>query len=193
VGRPTTPRKLPHAGSSAQRVFLHLCTFDSLQPGHPSSTPPGQPQPIGHGTCDGVTVRRWTRTLTLPRLRCFRWTGRLDSLHRHRRRRTARCDPARTRRQLTGVLATARALPEFRTILVDLRGHGRSTRIPNDLSREAFAADVVQVIETMVGGPVVLVGQSMGGHTGDATRSGTAPSCIEAGVARNRPRRRHPY
>lgn len=61
--------------------------------------------------------------------------------------------------------ATAGALPEFRTVLIDLRGHGRSARTPSDLSREAFVADVVQVIETAVRAPVVLVGQSMGGHT----------------------------
>ncbi len=61
--------------------------------------------------------------------------------------------------------ATARALPEFRTVLIDLRGHGRSTRRPGDLSREAFTADVVRVIEAVVGTPVTLVGQSMGGHT----------------------------
>ncbi len=60
---------------------------------------------------------------------------------------------------------TARALPEFRTILVDLRGHGRSTSRPSDLSREAFVADVAHVIESAVGGPVALVGQSMGAHT----------------------------
>ncbi|WP_461172941.1 alpha/beta hydrolase [Arthrobacter sp. Z1-9] len=60
---------------------------------------------------------------------------------------------------------TARALPDFRTILVDLRGHGRSTSRPGDLSREAFIADVVHVIESAVHGPAVLVGQSMGGHT----------------------------
>lgn len=59
---------------------------------------------------------------------------------------------------------TADALPEFRTVLVDLRGHGASTRCPGDLSREAFVADVVRVIEA-VGPPVALVGQSMGGHT----------------------------
>lgn len=61
--------------------------------------------------------------------------------------------------------ATAGALPEFRTVLIDLRGHGRSARTPSDLSREAFVADVVQVIETAVRAPVFLVGQSMGGHT----------------------------
>ena len=60
---------------------------------------------------------------------------------------------------------TARAIPEFRTILIDLRGHGRSTPIPDDLSREAFVSDVVQVIEASVNAPVTLVGHSMGGHT----------------------------
>jgi pimeloyl-ACP methyl ester carboxylesterase len=58
-------------------------------------------------------------------------------------------------------LPTAAALPEFRTVLVDLRGHGSSTRCPHDLSREAFVADVVRVIEEVAAGPVVLVGQSM--------------------------------
>ena len=61
--------------------------------------------------------------------------------------------------------ATARALPEFRTIVVDLRGHGRSTTRPGDLSREAFVADVVRVIESVVSAPVTLIGQSLGGHT----------------------------
>ena len=40
-----------------------------------------------------------------------------------------------------------------------------STTRPGDLSREAFVADVIHVIESAVGGPVALVGQSMGGHT----------------------------
>lgn len=59
---------------------------------------------------------------------------------------------------------TAAALPERRTVLMDLRGHGGSTRHPADLSREAYVADVVRVIEE-AGPPVALVGQSMGGHT----------------------------
>jgi pimeloyl-ACP methyl ester carboxylesterase len=59
---------------------------------------------------------------------------------------------------------TAAALAERRTVLVDLRGHGASTRHPDDVSREAYVADVVRVIEA-VGPPVALVGQSMGGHT----------------------------
>ncbi|MFD0043939.1 alpha/beta fold hydrolase [Pseudarthrobacter scleromae] len=57
---------------------------------------------------------------------------------------------------------TALALPEFRTVLIDLRGHGRSTTRPGDLSREAFVADVVRVIESVVSAPLTLIGQSLG-------------------------------
>jgi pimeloyl-ACP methyl ester carboxylesterase len=60
---------------------------------------------------------------------------------------------------------TATALPEFRVILLDLRGHGRSTRIPADVTREAFVADVVQLLEHARTGPATLIGQSMGAHT----------------------------
>lgn len=62
------------------------------------------------------------------------------------------------------LVATARALPEFRTVLVDLRGHGASTRSPADVSRTAFVQDVIAVLE-VIGGRVTLLGQSMGGHT----------------------------
>lgn len=62
-------------------------------------------------------------------------------------------------------IATAESLPGYRVILVDLRAHGQSTRRPRDLSRAAYVGDVVRVIETAIGGPVALVGQSMGGHT----------------------------
>ncbi len=61
-------------------------------------------------------------------------------------------------------IPTAAAVPECRSVLVDLRGHGGSTRHPGDVSREAYVADVVRVIGA-VGPPAVLVGQSMGGHT----------------------------
>jgi pimeloyl-ACP methyl ester carboxylesterase len=56
--------------------------------------------------------------------------------------------------------------PHWRTLALDQRGHGRSTRRPDDLSREAFAADVAAVIEAAaLDRPSVLVGQSMGAHT----------------------------
>lgn len=62
-------------------------------------------------------------------------------------------------------LATAEALPEYRVVLPDARGHGRSTRRPADLTRAAFVADVVKLIASLDAGPVFLVGQSMGAHT----------------------------
>lgn len=56
--------------------------------------------------------------------------------------------------------------PRWRTLALDQRGHGRSTRRPDDLSREAFAADVAAVIANAgITQPVVLIGQSMGAHT----------------------------
>ncbi|MGA5305594.1 alpha/beta fold hydrolase [Nucisporomicrobium flavum] len=57
-------------------------------------------------------------------------------------------------------------LPGHRVIAPDQRGHGRSERRPEDLSRAAYVRDVVTVIETLAGGgPVALAGQSMGAHT----------------------------
>lgn len=64
-------------------------------------------------------------------------------------------------------IATAAALGGgYRFVLPDLRGHGRTTRRPADVSRAAFAADVAALIRRVSPGrPVTLVGQSMGGHT----------------------------
>ena len=64
------------------------------------------------------------------------------------------------------LLPTAHALPGYRVLLVDQRGHGASTRLPDDLSRDAFVGDVVAVIEELVPGRrATLVGHSMGAHT----------------------------
>lgn len=65
------------------------------------------------------------------------------------------------------LLPTAHALADrFRVLLIDQRGHGRSTRWPADLRREAFVGDVVAVVERVLHGePARLVGQSMGAHT----------------------------
>lgn len=65
----------------------------------------------------------------------------------------------------TEMAATAAALGQHRVVTLDARGHGRNTRYPDDVSREAHVADVVHVIEAVIGDPVTLVGQSMGGHT----------------------------
>jgi 3-oxoadipate enol-lactonase len=51
-----------------------------------------------------------------------------------------------------------------RVVAVDLRGHGRSGRDPDErYTQDAFVADVVAVLGAMGGRPSVLVGWSMGG------------------------------
>jgi pimeloyl-ACP methyl ester carboxylesterase len=71
---------------------------------------------------------------------------------------------------LHGLAGSARELalplPGHRVIAPDQRGHGHSIRRPTDLSRAAYVADVVRIIEELAGGgPVALAGQSMGAHT----------------------------
>lgn len=51
-----------------------------------------------------------------------------------------------------------------RVLALDGRGHGRSERAPADVSLDARVADVAFAIEQLGLGPVVLVGQSLGGH-----------------------------
>ena len=52
-----------------------------------------------------------------------------------------------------------------RLLALDTRGHGASERRPVDLSRSAHVADVEACLEQLGLGPVVLAGQSLGGHT----------------------------
>ncbi|MGW5637463.1 alpha/beta fold hydrolase [Streptomyces sp. NPDC003832] len=62
--------------------------------------------------------------------------------------------------------ATARHLgPRYRVVAVDQRGHGASERLPKDVSRAAYVADVAAVIGQLSLARPVLVGQSLGGHT----------------------------
>jgi pimeloyl-ACP methyl ester carboxylesterase len=56
--------------------------------------------------------------------------------------------------------------PRRRCLALDQRGHGRSSRRPSDLSRQAFVDDVAAVIDGAgIEQPAVLIGQSMGAHT----------------------------
>ncbi|MFF2012951.1 alpha/beta fold hydrolase [Streptomyces sp. NPDC058195] len=62
--------------------------------------------------------------------------------------------------------AVARWLsPAYRVVAVDQRGHGASERRPDDVSRAAYVADAVAVIDQLGLERPVLVGQSLGGHT----------------------------
>jgi pimeloyl-ACP methyl ester carboxylesterase len=62
-----------------------------------------------------------------------------------------------TARWLTGVR---------RVVALDARGHGDSSRRPPDVSCEAHVGDVAFAIEQLDLAPAVLIGQSLGGHTG---------------------------
>ena len=53
-----------------------------------------------------------------------------------------------------------------RVVALEERGHGRSSRSPADASPEARLADAVLVIERLRLAPVVVIGQSLGGHLG---------------------------
>ena len=55
--------------------------------------------------------------------------------------------------------------PGHRVIAMDQRGHGASERRPADVSRAAYVANVVAVIDELKLEAPVLVGQSLGGHT----------------------------
>jgi pimeloyl-ACP methyl ester carboxylesterase len=76
--------------------------------------------------------------------------------------------------------ATARLLGgRHRVVALDQRGQGASERHPDDMSRAAHVGDVVAVIEELGLGDVVLVGQSLGGHTAMLTAA-AHPQLISA-------------
>jgi pimeloyl-ACP methyl ester carboxylesterase len=55
--------------------------------------------------------------------------------------------------------------PNYHVFALDQRGHGKSTRQPRELSRDAFVEDCAATIRHIELGPVALVGQSMGANT----------------------------
>jgi pimeloyl-ACP methyl ester carboxylesterase len=61
-------------------------------------------------------------------------------------------------------LPVVEALPEHRCFALDLRGHGRSERRPQNVSADAHVGDVTRVVDELGTGRVHLVGQSFGGH-----------------------------
>ncbi|MEU2249816.1 alpha/beta hydrolase [Streptomyces sp. NPDC019224] len=83
--------------------------------------------------------------------------------------------------------ALAEALStRHRVVAVDQRGHGAAERHPRDVSRAAYVADVVAVLEQLELHRPILVGQSLGGHTAMLTASAhpdlvRAIALVEAG------------
>jgi pimeloyl-ACP methyl ester carboxylesterase len=79
-----------------------------------------------------------------------------------------------------------------RVVALDQRGHGASERLPRDVSREAYVADILFVIEELGLERPVLIGQSYGAHAAllaAAARSAllSAAVLVEAGPARTTP------
>ncbi len=52
-----------------------------------------------------------------------------------------------------------------RVVAVEQRAHGSSTRRPDDVSRAAYVADVVAVLDDLDAADAAVVGHSLGGHT----------------------------
>lgn len=67
----------------------------------------------------------------------------------------------------------------YRVVAVDQRGHGASERRPGDVSRAAYVADVVAVVDRLALRRPVLVGQSLGGHTAMLTAA-AHPALVRA-------------
>lgn len=59
----------------------------------------------------------------------------------------------------------SRLAARHRVLAPDQRGHGRSERRPPDVSRDAYVDDVAMWVDRLNVAPVVVVGQSLGGHT----------------------------
>ncbi len=67
-----------------------------------------------------------------------------------------------------------RVVDRFRVLRLDFRGHGDSDRAPGRYAFPAYVTDAVAVCERLAGGPVVVVGHSLGG-------------AVAAGLAQTRP------
>jgi pimeloyl-ACP methyl ester carboxylesterase/RimJ/RimL family protein N-acetyltransferase len=80
-------------------------------------------------------------------------------------------------------LQTAGWLTErCRVVALEERGHGRSSRAPAEVSLEARLADAAFIIERLRLAPVVVIGQSLGGHLG-ILLAATRPELVRALVA----------
>ncbi|MFB9554140.1 alpha/beta hydrolase [Streptomyces roseoviridis] len=69
----------------------------------------------------------------------------------------------------------------YRVVALDQRGHGASERQPGDVSRAAYVADVLAVLDRLGLTDTILVGQSYGGHAALLTAAATARTAPPAG------------
>jgi pimeloyl-ACP methyl ester carboxylesterase len=76
--------------------------------------------------------------------------------------------------------------PRWRVTALDLRGHGKSGRSGDGYELKGYAADVERFITTVIGGPVHVMGHSLGGMT-TMVLAATAPSLVRAAVLEDPP------
>jgi pimeloyl-ACP methyl ester carboxylesterase len=76
--------------------------------------------------------------------------------------------------------------PDFRLYALDLRGHGRSGRVPDAYRAVDYAADVVAFLRRRVEQPAVVVGHSLGAIVSIAVAA-DAPEAVRAVVLEDPP------
>lgn len=95
---------------------------------------------------------------------------------------------------LHGILGSAetwdwmvpRVTDRFRVLRLDFRGHGESDRAEGQYQMAGYVTDAVAVCEQAAGGPVVVVGHSLGGATA-AGLAQTRPDLVRGAVLEDAP------
>ncbi|WP_422928659.1 alpha/beta fold hydrolase [Singulisphaera sp. PoT] len=76
--------------------------------------------------------------------------------------------------------------PRWRSVSLDLRGHGRSARVPGGYRVADYVPDVVDFLRRGIGEPAILIGHSLGGNVAAAVAA-EAPERVKALVLEDPP------
>ena len=79
-----------------------------------------------------------------------------------------------------------RVVDRFRVLRLDFRGHGDSDRAPGRYQFSEYVADAAAVCEQLAGGPVAVVGHSLGGATA-AGLAQTRPDLVRGALLEDAP------
>jgi len=74
----------------------------------------------------------------------------------------------------------------YRMLRLDFRGHGESDRAPGRYGMADYLADAVAACEQVVGGPVIVIGHSLGGVTAAALAQ-TRPDLVRGALLEDAP------
>jgi pimeloyl-ACP methyl ester carboxylesterase len=76
--------------------------------------------------------------------------------------------------------------PRWRITALDLRGHGKSGRSADGYRLQGYAADAEEFIRTVIGGPVHVIGHSLGAMT-TMVLAANAPTLVHAAALEDPP------